>query len=76
MKTRSIILLVVMLIVLSATSNAQAWLLRRAVDRKLEHKVDSAVDKSDRDDAKAKQQTNQKQSDSTSAQGGTKATGR
>jgi hypothetical protein len=76
MKTKSIILLVVMLIVLSATSNAQAWLLRRAVDRKLEHKVDSAVDKSDRDDAKAKQQTNQKQSDSTSAQGGTKATGR
>jgi Domain of unknown function (DUF4412) len=76
MKTKSIILLVVMLIVLSATSNAQAWLLRRAVDRKLEHKVDSAVDKSDRDEAKAKQQTNQKQSDSTSAQGGTKATGR
>jgi hypothetical protein len=62
---------------LSATSNAQAWLLRRAVDRKLEHKVDSAVDKSDRDEAKAKQ-ADQKQSDTSSAQskGGTKATGR
>ena len=80
MKTKSIILLVVMSIMVSATSNAQAWLLRRAVDRKLEHKVDSAVDKSDRDEANAKQkeQTDQKQSDKTSAQdnGGTKATGR
>ena len=63
---------------LSATSNAQAWLLRRAVDRKLEHKVDSAVDKSDRDEAKTKQQADKKQSDTASAQskGGTKATGR
>jgi len=78
MKTRSIILLVVMSIMLSATSNAQAWLLRRAVDRKLEHKVDSAVDKSDRDEAKTKQQADKKQTDTTSAQskGGTKATGR
>ena len=78
MKTRSIILLVVMSIMLSATSNAQTWLLRRAVDRKLEHKVDSAVDKSDRDEAKTKQQADKKQSDTASAQskGGTKATGR
>jgi len=78
MKTRSIILLVVMSIMLSTTSNAQTWLLRRAVDRKLEHKVDSAVDKSDRDEAKTKQQTDKKQSDTASAQskGGTKATGR
>ena len=78
MKTRSIILLVVMSIMLSATSNAQAWLLRRAVDRKLEHKVDSAVDKSDRDEAKTKQQADKKQSDTATAQskGGTKATGR
>jgi hypothetical protein len=78
MKTRSIILLVVMSVMLSATSNAQTWLLRRAVDRKLEHKVDSAVDKSDRDEAKTKQQADKKQSDTASAQskGGTKATGR
>jgi hypothetical protein len=63
---------------LSTTSNAQTWLLRRAVDRKLEHKVDSAVDKSDRDEAKTKQQADKKQSDTASAQskGGTKATGR
>jgi hypothetical protein len=78
MKTRSIILLVVMSIMLSTASNAQTWLLRRAVDRKLEHKVDSAVDKSDRDEAKTKQQADKKQSDTASAQskGGTKATGR
>jgi hypothetical protein len=71
-------MLIVMSIMLSATSNAQAWLLRRAIDRKLEHKVDSAVDKSDKDEAIAKQQSGQKQSDTTSAQskGGTKATGR
>jgi hypothetical protein len=63
---------------LSTASNAQTWLLRRAVDRKLEHKVDSAVDKSDRDEAKTKQQADKKQSDTASAQskGGTKATGR
>ena len=67
-----------MSIMLSTTSNAQTWLLRRAVDRKLEHKVDSAVDKSDRDEAKTKQQADKKQSDTASAQskGGTKATGR
>src|SRR5664279_3578093 len=78
MKTKSFIMLIVMSIMLSATSNAQAWLLRRAIDRKLEHKVDSAVDKSDKDEAKAKQQSSQKQSDTTSAQskGGTKETGR
>jgi hypothetical protein len=63
---------------LPSRSNAQTWLLRRAVDRKLEHKVDSAVDKSDRDEAKTKQQADKKQSDTASAQskGGTKATGR
>jgi glycerophosphoryl diester phosphodiesterase len=78
MKTRSIILLIVISVMLPATSNAQAWLLKRAIDKKLENKVDSAVDKSDRDEAKAKQQTEQKQSEKTSAQenGGTKATGR
>jgi hypothetical protein len=80
MKTKSILLVIVMLILLPSTSNAQAWLLKRAIDRKLEHKVDSAVDKSDRDEAKAKQnaKTDQTQTDQTSAQdnGGTKATGR
>ena len=78
MKTKSIFLLLVLVMMLPSRSNAQTWLLRRAVDRKLEHKVDSAVDKSDRDEDKTKQQADKKQSDTASAQskGGTKATGR
>jgi hypothetical protein len=78
MKTKSIFLLLVLVMMLPSRSNAQTWLLRRAVDRKLEHKVDSAVDKSDRDEAKTKQQADKKQSDTATAQskGGTKATGR
>ncbi len=78
MKTRSIILLLVLVIMLPGVSNAQGWILRRAVDRKIDQKVDSAVDKSAKDKAKEKEQTDQKQSDKTSAQdnGGTKATGR
>ncbi|MGA2406741.1 MAG: DUF4412 domain-containing protein [Bacteroidales bacterium] len=78
MKTRSIILLLVLAIMLPGVSNAQGWILRRAIDRKIDQKVDSAVDKSAKDKAKEKEQTDQKQSDKTSAQdnGGTKATGR
>ena len=45
MKTKSLFLLVVMAIMLSGVSNAQGWILRRAIDRKIEQKVDSAVDK-------------------------------
>jgi hypothetical protein len=78
MKTRSIILFLVLAIMLPGVSNAQGWILRRAIDRKIDQKVDSAVDKSANDKAKEKEQTDQKQSDKTSAQdnGGTKATGR
>jgi Domain of unknown function (DUF4412) len=78
MKTRSIILLLVLTITLPSVSNAQGWIIRRAIDRKIDAKVDSAVDKSEKDKAKEKQKSDQKQSDSTSAQnkGGTKATGR
>lgn len=74
MKTKSIFLLVVMAIMLSGVSNAQGWILRRALDRKIEQKVDSAVDKS----ANEKQQTDQNQTDktTTSEKKGTKATGR
>jgi hypothetical protein len=63
---------------LPSATNAQAGLLRRAINKKLEHKIDSAVDKSDKDNAKQKEQTDQNSADKTSAQenGGTKATGR
>ena len=59
-------------------SNAQSWVIRRAIDRKIEHKVDSAVDKSDKDEAKKKQQADQNQADKTTTteKKGTKASGR
>jgi poly-gamma-glutamate capsule biosynthesis protein CapA/YwtB (metallophosphatase superfamily) len=77
MKTKSIFLILVLAVLLPAASNAQQWILRRAIDRKIEHKVDSAVDKSDRDEA-AKARGNEKKSDSTAttAKTGTKETGR
>lgn len=78
MKTKSIFLLLVLVLMLPAASNAQAWILRRAIDRKIEHKVDSAVDKSDKDESKAKQQAAKKDTTNTAAaqKTGTKETGR
>jgi len=78
MKTKSIFLLLVLAILLPAASNAQGWILRRAIDRKIEHKVDSAVDKSDKDDAKARQQATKNDTTKTSGtqKKGTKETGR
>jgi hypothetical protein len=63
---------------LPSRSNAQAWILRRAIDRKIEHKVDSAVDKSDKDEAKARQQASKNDTTKTSGtqKTGTKETGR
>jgi len=77
MKTRSIFLLLMLSVMLPSVSFSQSYLLRRAINRKLEHKVDSAVDKSDRDDA-AKARANEKKSDSTAVttKSGTKETGR
>jgi hypothetical protein len=80
MKTKSIFLILLLAILLPSVSYSQGYLLRRAIDRKLEHKVDSAVDKSDRDEAKARQKekADQTQTDKSSDKdnGGTKATGR
>ena len=64
MKTRSIFLLLLLSVIIPSVSFSQGYLLRRAINRKLEHKVDSAVDKSDRDEA-AKARANEKNSDST-----------
>ena len=48
MKTRSIFLATaVLVILLPSVSYSQGYLLRRAIDRKIEHKVDSAVKKSE-----------------------------
>jgi len=78
MKTKSIFLLLVLVMMLPSRSNAQAWILRRAIDRKIEHKVDSAVDKSDKDEAKARQQASKNDTTKTSGtqKTGTKETGR
>jgi hypothetical protein len=66
------------MMMLPLKSNAQAWVIRRAIDRKIEHKVDSAVDKSDKDEARKKQQADQNQADKTTTaeKKGTKETGR
>jgi hypothetical protein len=78
MKTKSLILMMFLAILLPGVSNGQGWILRRAIDRKIEHKVDSAVDKSDRDEAKARQQAakNDTTGTSTTQKKGTKETGR
>ena len=80
MKTRSLMLILVILIALPSFTNAQGYLIRRAINRKLEHKVDSAVDKSDKDEANARanEKSNQTQTDgnATTEKTGTKETGR
>jgi hypothetical protein len=89
MKTRSLILILLLSMMLPSVSNGQGYLLRRAINRKLEHAVDSAVDKSDREDAaKRAKERNEKNQNQDQAQGqdqsasnasserGTKETGR
>ncbi len=80
MKTRSLMLILVLLLAIPSFTNAQGYLIRRAINRKLEHKVDSAVDKSDRDEANAKAKeksdSNQTNSNASTEKTGTKETGR
>jgi len=77
MKTRSIFLLLVLVILLPASSNAQFGALKRAINKQIDHKVDSAINKSAQDKAKEKAQSDQNQTDKTSAQDNSaKATGR
>ena len=78
MKTRSIFLLLLLALLLPNAANAQGWILRRALDKKIEQKVDSAVDKSAQDKANEKNQSDKNQPANTSTQDnkGTKETGR
>jgi hypothetical protein len=71
MKTKAIFFLLAIMIILPVTSNAQGGLLRRAINRTLEHKVDSAVDKSVKDQADKNNSDNASDKDNS-----TKATGR
>jgi hypothetical protein len=77
MKTRSLILILLLSVVMPSISNGQGYLLRRAINRKLEHKVDSAVDKSDRDEANARAKERAEKGDTAAAdKKGTRETGR
>ncbi len=78
MKKRSIILLLILAFVLPCTSNAQFGLLRKAINKEIDHKVDSTIDKKAQDDANKKAQDDQNKTDNSATQsnGGTKETGR
>jgi hypothetical protein len=75
MKTKILLLLVVFMLVIPNITNAQGGILRRAINRQIDHKIDSAIDKSAQDKAKEKEQADKNQSDKT-ANSGTKGTGR
>jgi hypothetical protein len=80
MKTKSLFLLLALLVILPGVSSAQIGALRRAINRQIDNKIDSAVDKSAKENAAKKEQADKQQSDksasSTSGGAGTKATGR
>ena len=75
MKTKILLFLVVFMLMIPNFSNAQGGILRRAINRQIDHKIDSAIDKSAQDKAKEKEQADKNQSDKT-ANTGTKGTGR
>ena len=77
MKTRSVFLFLMLTVMLTSVCSGQG-LLRRAIDRKLEHKIDSAVDQSAQDNASKNEKANKNQADKNNEndKGGTKETGR
>jgi hypothetical protein len=77
MKTRAIFLSLLLAIVLTDASNAQIGVLRRAMNRTIDRKIDSAIIKSEQDKAKEKEQADKNKADSTAPKdNSTKATGR
>ena len=77
MKTRAIFLSLLLAIVLTNASNAQVGVLRRAMNRTIDRKIDSAIIKSEQDKAKEKAEADKNQADSTKPKDtSTKATGR
>ncbi len=69
MKTRTILLLLIMTIILPSVSFAQFGAVRRAINRQIDHKIDSAIDKSAQDerDKKAKEDSAANKSAGTNA---------
>lgn len=70
MKTKILLILLAFMVTIPNISNAQGYILRRALNRKIDAKIDSAVDKSERDEAKKRQE-----SDKTSTQDNSNAKG-
>ncbi len=75
MKAKTFLITFLLIALIPGLSNAQGGLIRRAINRQIDHKIDSAIDKSAQDKAKEKEQADKNQSDKT-ANSGTKATGR
>jgi hypothetical protein len=67
MKTRSILLILALMILLPGVSNAQFGAVRRAINRQIDHKIDSSIDKSAQDerDKQAKEDSEQGKNEST-----------
>jgi hypothetical protein len=67
MKTRSILIIMALFILLPNVSHAQFGAVRRAINRQVDHKIDSSIDKSAQDerDKKAKEESEQNQSGDT-----------
>jgi hypothetical protein len=77
MKTRAIFLSLLLAIALTNVSNAQIGVLRRAMNRTIDRKIDSAIIKGEQDKAKEKEQADKNKADSTAPKdNSTKATGR
>jgi hypothetical protein len=77
MKTRTIFLSLLLAIVFADASNAQVGVLRRAMNRTIDRKIDSAIIKSEQDKAKERAEADKNKADSTKPKDtSTKATGR
>ena len=64
MKTRSIVLLTVIVMILPNSAYSQFGALKRAINKQIEHKVDSSVDKRAQDDINKKQKEEGQQANS------------
>ena len=69
MKAKSILLILAMFILLPNVSHAQFGALRRAINKQVDHKIDSSIDKNAQDerDKKAKEDSTQGKNDNSRA---------
>jgi hypothetical protein len=77
MKTKAIFLLFAVMVMTPTVLNAQAGLLRRAINRHIENKIDSAIEKSAQNNVNENAQTDSSNSDkNVSRDNSTRSTGR